>query len=133
MTTNKTTAKEVAPKETTPKVESKEFNGETVSDTPVGLAEGDTAHELSTAVSTHDLAPKKEMDDSKESKEVIKEDEKVKEAVVNGDVAGLTASQLSVLQKPLVADPISSKPVYETAEQWTLAQAAAGKLGTPSE
>ena len=133
MTTNKTTAKEVAPKETTPKVESKEFNGETVSDTPVGLAEGDETYKYSQAVDTHDLSPNQEMDDSKESKEVIKDDEKVKEAVNSGDVAGLTAAQLSVLQKPMVADPISKKPVYETAEQYHLAMAAAGKLSTPSE
>jgi len=129
----KTQTKEVASKETTPKVETKEINGETIGDSPVGLADGDETYKYSQAVETHDLSPKVEMDDSKESKAVIKEDEKVKEAINAGDVSGLTASQLSVLQKPLVADPVSGKPVYETAEQYHLAMAAAGKLSTPSE
>src|SRR5215217_5740917 len=132
MTTPKTTAKAVAPKEVTPKLETKEFNGETVSDKPVAVAEGDNSHELSTAVSTHDLSPNVEMDDSKESKEVIKEDEKVKEAIASGDVSGLTPAQLSVLQKPMVASPENGKPVYETAEQAMLALQASGKLVTPA-
>lgn len=138
MTTPKTTAKAVAPKEViTPKEEPTKtpatFEGAEISDKPVALAEGDTSHELSTSVSTHDLSPNVEMDDSKESKEVIKEDEKVKEAISNGEVSGLTGAQISVLSQPLVPHPETQKPVYATNEQWVLSQAAAGKLSTPSE
>lgn len=76
----------------------------------------------------------KEIDDSeKASKDVIKADDKVKEAVTNGEAGALTSAQASVIQKPMVADLHSGKPVYETAEQAMLAQSISGKLVTPNE
>lgn len=96
-----------------------------------GASENDTAIEHSKSVSTHDTVPKVEMDDSKESKSILKEDEKVKEVVNSGDVIGLDPSQISVLNKPMVANK-AGVPIYETAEQRWLADAAAGKLATPS-
>lgn len=76
----------------------------------------------------------KEIDNSeKASKEFIKDDEKVKEAVANGEAGALTAAEASVLQKPVVADLVTGRPVYENAHQAMLAQSISGKLVTPNE
>lgn len=137
----KTTAKVETPKVETAKVEETKVEetpkvlGEqpVVEELVVGAGENDTAIAESKPESTFDDASKVEMDDSKESKKAIKEDEKVKEAVANGEIAGLTPAQTSVLMQGLVPDLHTGKPVYPTNEAAMLALSASGKLSTPSE
>lgn len=83
--------------------------------------------------SSAETEPKKIDDSKKEDKDFIKEDEKVKESVTNGEAGALTAAEASVLQKPVVADLVTGKPVYESAHQAMLAQSISGKLVTPNE
>lgn len=66
--------------------------------------------------------------ESDEAKEIVEIDKKAKEAVNNG-TSGLNATQISEVNKPLVKDTVSDRPVYETASQATAALIAAGELG----
>lgn len=79
--------------------------------------------------------PTEGMDDSKESKKILKEHKEFTEKLAKGEVntAGLSAIQLAEINKPLVAAPNGGKPVYETASQWLAAETAKGNLATPSE
>jgi len=72
----------------------------------------------------------KDFDDSKESKKIIKDDKAFREDLESGDAntSGLSATQLSEVNKPLVPAQIGGKPVYETQSQYLSAMAAQGKL-----
>lgn len=74
----------------------------------------------------------KDFDDSKESKAVIKEDKAFREDLKSGDAntSGLSATQLSEVNKPLVPAQLGGKPVYETQSQYLAAESAKGKLTT---
>lgn len=74
----------------------------------------------------------KDFDDSKESKAIIKEDKAFREDLKSGDAntSGLSATQLSEVNKPLVPAQLGGKPVYETQSQYLAAMAVQGKLST---
>jgi len=90
----------------------------------VGAGANDTAIQKSEVEAVSEI----KMDDSKESKDIIAEDKKIKDALVAGDITGLTASEMSIVMQPMVADLETGRPVYPTAEAAMLAQSLAGKL-----
>jgi len=104
---------------------------EIVDDLKVGAGADDTAIDYSKGISSSEAKKATPIDESDESNKIVEDDKSVKEAVNKGELGGFTSDQLSVLNKPMVADPVTNKPVYETAYQAQLAQSAAGKLGTP--
>jgi len=105
-------------KEETPKVEEVQ-NGEQVIVDPTD--------------GTQDSNPQEGIDlDNKQNKAIIADDKKAKDAVNNGDVV-VNSTTASEIQKPMVKDYLSDRPVYETASQAMAALSAAGKLTTPDK
>lgn len=77
----------------------------------------------------------KDFDDSDYSKEIIKEDKQFRKDLESGDVstAGLSANQLTEVNRPLVPAGLGGKPVYETQSQYLAAEALKGKLSTSGQ
>lgn len=72
-----------------------------------------------------------EINDDKESKAKVKEHEEFVEGLGTGEVklsGDVKGTDLSTIKKPLVADPNSGRPVYETNEQYLKSEAAKGNL-----
>lgn len=88
------------------------------------VPEEDVAVQNAKAVSTADQVPP--VDQSAESKEAVKEHEKLikdideGEATLAGNNPQFTESQI---KKPLVPNELNDKPVYETAQEFFMAQA----------
>jgi len=121
--TTKEEAKTVAP-------ETKETVKETPETTPVDETVDETLESAKAESSSVD-APLVEMADDDKAKEVIEADQEVKDKLEDGSLS-VNAHTASILQKPLVADPQSGQPKYETNEQAMAALSAAGKLVTPA-
>ena len=87
--------------------------------------------EKEVSLSSVDSNPLQNMDESKESKDKIKEHEEFVEDIEKGDIkisGDKVATDLSTIKKPLVPHPLSGKPVYESQDQWMKAEAAKGNL-----
>jgi len=77
---------------------------------------------------SHDPA-KTEIEETKENKSILKDDEEMKEKVREGGVnLASSAADLSELQRAMVPHPLSGTPVYETASQAIMAQSLKGEL-----
>ena len=80
---------------------------------------------------THDShePAKTEIQETKENKSILKDDEEMKEKVREGGVnLASSAADLSELQRAMVPHPLSGTPVYETASQAIMAQSLKGEL-----
>lgn len=86
-----------------------------------------TSDEIIEASNSHDTHEKVEFDDSKESKKMISDDNDLKQSVATREIKGVSAQDESILSTPLVAHPLSGKPVYATAAQAQLADSLKDK------
>lgn len=124
MTTKKSTTQKQPAKQTTQKEELKEVLVEKNKDAV--LPQEDIA--IQNAKKFPDPVPEP-MDDSKESHEKIKQHEEIAEKVVEGEFsvpADNVANSKAQIVKPLVPEPLSGRPVYETASDYNKAQAVKG-------
>lgn len=94
--------------------------------------EDENLYEVKTGAdfSSVDAQPKEIDKEHEGAKEALKRDEDVKKKVTEGKAGAITPAEASELQKPMVAELNTGRPVYETASQANAALAASGDLYT---
>lgn len=121
---NKTTAKTVDEKPVTDTPSVPDYNEVVANDKAVQDAKGASSSEVS---------PQEGIEENDENSEILKDNKKLREDVASGEttvIGAVPGYNQSVIQKPLVKDHLSDRPVYETNEAAMLALAAQGKLST---
>lgn len=74
-----------------------------------------------------------EKENSEENKAILEQDKKIKDALVSGEITGLTANEMSIVMQPMVANAETGRLAYPTADAAMLVQSLAEKLGTPNK
>lgn len=94
--------------------------------------ENDIAVQAAAGIRVGELAEPVEFEKTKENKEVIENHDEAKEKVADGSATATSTSpyDAAVLGRPLVADPVSGKPVAESADQAAMIAALSGGLAT---